>query len=161
MANVSELRLRKLYPRRSPKQKVQEGIFSYAIFTIIISWSPIIINYFISYMFKVPVKQLISYKSEICFMAIILASDNIKRLVDLMHYRFLKRTKWFFKLLLFFNIINIALPLLYLAISSYLQLAGTEVLDPAIRQYHFILITYILTALMGLGVQIGGKIWIN
>lgn len=38
-------------------------------------------------MFKVPVKQLISYKSEICFMAIILASDNIKRLVDLMHYR--------------------------------------------------------------------------
>ncbi len=156
MSNTENLQIQKLSPRRSPKYKVRDGISSYLIFTIILSWSPIIVNYFVSYMFDVDAKKLILYTSEISFMTIILVSDNIKHLSGC---HIFKRKIWFHKSLLFINAINIAFSLLFLGILNYQELLSAGGLEIIPKQFYFVLITYLLAALMGLGVQIGEKIY--
>ncbi len=137
----------------SPKYRIKNKIYKYFIFTIMMSWSPVIVNYFISCFFNVAYKKFFLYKSEICFMTIVLVSNNIK---DLTESRVLKRGKMLFNILLTLNILNIVFSILFFAVSSFLELTGLDYSEPEVKQFWFAFITYILAAIMGLAVQIGG-----
>lgn len=140
---------------RAPKERVIHKIFMYFIFNIAMSWSQIVVNCFISFIFDLSYKNFILYKAEICFMTIVLVANNIK---DLIESRILKKGKLLFDTLLTLNILNAGFSLLFSAGSSFVELSGLGKSQPELRQFRFVLITYILAVFMGLAVQIGGGI---
>lgn len=119
------------------------------------SWSQIVVNYFMSYFFGLEYKNFVLYKAEICFMTIVLVANNIK---DLIESRILKRGKLLFDMLLTLNILNAVFSLLFSAGSSFLELSSSRLTQLDSRQFWFVMSTYILAVFMGLAVQIGGGI---
>lgn len=135
--------------------EIKNRIFKYFVFTIAISWSPIIATYFIIFISNLQEVKFILYKSEICFMTIVLAANNLK---DLSESHVLKNGKMLYNILYTLNILNIFFSILFFASSSSLRLSGTNNVEPESRQFWFVILTYILAAVMGLSVQIGGGI---
>ena len=85
-------------------------------------------------------------------MTIILASTNIKDLVE---------SNISYQSLIFFthiilNIINIALSLLFIGISSYISISGIIFTGSIEKQFNFVRNMYILAVFLGSWVQIGG-----
>lgn len=138
-----------------PKDKVIDKVYKYFIFTISISWLPIISNYFYSIFFGVGGKKLILYKSEICIMTIILVANNI---IDLSESSVLRRGGLFRKILYTLNAINIFFSTLFFAGSNVIELLSINHLEPEIKQFWFVLGTYIAAAFMGLSVQIAAGV---
>ncbi len=145
----------KIVKYRPPKERVIHKIFMYFLFTIAMSWSQIVVNYFMSYFFGLEYKNFVLYKAEICFMTIVLVANNIK---DLIESRILKRGKLLFDMLLTLNILNAVFSLLFSAGSSFLELSSSRITQLESRQFWFVMSTYILAVFMGLAVQIGGGI---
>lgn len=145
----------KIVKYRPPKERVIHKIFMYFLFTIAMSWSQIVVNYFMSYFFGLEYKNFVLYKAEICFMTIVLVANNIK---DLIESRILKRGKLLFDMLLTLNILNAVFSLLFSAGSSFLELSSSRLTQLDSRQFWFVMSTYILAVFMGLAVQIGGGI---
>lgn len=131
---------------------VKNKVFKYFIFTIAMSWSPIMANSFISFIFDLEYKQWSLYKSEICVMTIVLAANNIK---DLTESHVLKRGQLLCNILYTLNIINIVFSVLFFSGSNFVELSGIKYSAPESRQMLFTLGTYILATVLGLGVQIG------
>ncbi len=69
MSKVVKYRLPK--GSKAPKERIIHKVFMYFIFTIAMSWSQIIVNGFISFIFNLTYKSFILYKAEICFMTIV------------------------------------------------------------------------------------------
>jgi hypothetical protein len=153
MSKVVKYRLPK--GSKAPKERIIHKVFMYFIFTIAMSWSQIIVNGFISFIFNLTYKSFILYKAEICFMTIVLVANNIK---DLIESHVLKKGKLLFDILLTLNILNATFSLLFSAGSSFLELSGLGKGQPELRQFVFVMMTYILAVFMGLAVQIGGGI---
>ena len=129
-------------------------LVKYFVFTILMSWSPMGINLLICYLFNLEYKPLYLYTSEICFMNIILASTNIK---DLLESK-IPRDKILFITHMGCNIVNIVLSLIFIGISSYIELSKTDINVPIMKQYHFIIAMYFMAAFLGSWVQIGGLV---
>ncbi len=129
-------------------------LIKYFVFTILMSWSPMGINALICYLFNIEFRPLYLYTPEICFMNIILASTNIKDLLE----SNIPRDTLIFILHIAFNIINIVLSLIFIGISSYIELSQINTQIPKMKQYHFILAMYFMAAFLGSWVQIGGLI---
>ena len=89
---------------KAPKERIIHKVFMYFIFTIAMSWSQIIVNGFISFIFNLTYKSFILYKAEICFMTIVLVANNIK---DLIESHVLKKGKLLFDILLTFSWIKL------------------------------------------------------
>ena len=141
-----------LHKPRIPIQIIVKKLITYFVFTIFIAWSPMIVHYFVSYYFGLNFRTFDSYTSDICFMTIILASTNIKDLVE---------SNISYQSLIFFthiilNIINIALSLLFIGISSYISISGIIFTGSIEKQFNFVRNMYILAVFLGSWVQIGG-----
>ena len=136
--------------------KVKDKIFKYIIFTIAIVWSPIVANYFLSFIFKLKYQSFLIYTSEICFMTIVLAANNLK---DLSEGCVLKRGKILYNFLYALNIVNIIFSILFFAGFNSLDLSGAvNVSKTEWRQFWYAIGSYIVAATMGLSVQIGSGI---
>lgn len=57
------------------------------------AWFQIVANFFMCFIFDLSYKNIILYKAEICFIAIILVANSIK---DLMESRIMKKGKILF-----------------------------------------------------------------
>lgn len=132
------------------RNKVIHKFFMYLIFTVAMSWSPIIVNFFISFFFTAPYKTFFDYRLEICFMCIVLEANNIK---DLYECHFFKKKKLFFDFLASFNILNFAISLLYFSVSSFLELSEKDYIQPESKQFFLVMITYFMAFLMGIIVR--------
>lgn len=135
-----------------PSKSVSLKLIKYFVFTILMSWSPMGINLLICYLFDLEFKKFYLYTPEICFMNIILASNNIKDLLE----SSIPRDRIIFISHMICNIINIVLSLIFIGISSYIELSKTNTNVPIIKQYHFIMAMYFMAAFLGSWVQIGG-----
>lgn len=138
-----------------PKGSVLHKVYMYFIFTIAMSWSQIISNYFLSSMFNLQHKKIILYTTEICFMTIVLVANNIK---DLIEAHILKRSKILYDILITLNVLNIIFSVLFSAGASFVELSNNKRTQPELKQFCFVIITYVIAVLMGLAVQIGGGI---
>lgn len=140
------------------KQKIIIKLIKYFIFTIFMAWSPIIVNCFVCYIFELKFKEAALYTPEICFMTIILASTNLK---DLLESR-ITTDSLIFVFHIILNVLNIALSLIFIGISAYIELSGTGSGGSLEKQFIFVIAMYILAVLMGSSIQIGGAIkWIK
>lgn len=135
-----------------PKRRVKNKVFKYGAFTIAMSWIPIAANIFLSFIFGLKYKEWSLYMSEICVMTIILAANNIK---DLTESQVLKKGQLLCNFLYTLNIVNIILSVLFFSGSTFAELSHTDYSAPKTRQMMFTVVTYILAATLGLGVQIG------
>lgn len=142
----------------SLKQKIIIKLIKYFIFTIFMAWSPIVANLFICYIFELQFKGLAFYTPEICFMTIILASTNLKDLLE----SHVTTDSLLFVSHIILNIVNIALSLIFIGISAYIELSEINNSGSIEKQYNFVIMMYILAALLGSSIQIGGAMkWIN
>lgn len=139
----------------NPKNKVIDKVYKYFVFTIAISWLPIIANCFFSFILGLEYKDFILYKSEICIMTIVLVANNIK---DLTESRILKRGGILKNVFYTLNFINILLSVLFFAGSNIIELLHISYSAPEFRQFIFAIGTYVAAAFMGIVVQIGGGI---
>lgn len=140
-------------PKQEPsKIEIITKLIKYLIFTILISWSPMAVNMLICYLFDLPYKPFYLYTPEICFMTIILASTNLKDLSE----SSIPSDKLIFILHIIFNIINIVLSLIFIGISSYIELSQIDTKVPIVKQCRFIMAMYFLAVFLGGWVQIGG-----
>lgn len=137
---------------KTPSKNIAPKLIKYFVFTILMSWSPMGINFLICYLFNIEFKPFYLYTPEICFMNIILASTNIKDLLE----SNIPRDKAIFISHIICNIINIVLSLIFIGISSYIELSEINTEVPIIKQYHFIMAMYFMAAFLGSWVQIGG-----
>lgn len=131
-------------------------ICKYIIFTLAISWFSIFGIYFICHMFGLDFKGIFAYISEICFMTIVLCANNLR---DLSESKVLKKGKIFYNILLASNFINMIFCILFFA--SYNSFELTDVINffkPELRQFRYVLGSYVVAAFMGLIVQIAGGI---
>lgn len=135
-----------------PSKDIVPKLIKYFVFTILMSWSPMGINVLICYLFDIEMKPLYLYTPEICFMNIILASTNIKDLLE----SNIPRYKLIFISHIICNIINIVLSLIFIGISSYIELSQINTEIPIIKQSQFIMAMYFMAAFLGSWVQIGG-----
>lgn len=138
-----------------PKHRMHNKVYKYCAFTIVISWMPIVANIFLSFIFGLKYKEWSLYMSEICVMTIILAANNLK---DLTESQVLKKGQSLCNYLYSFNILNILFSILFFSGSTFAELSGTDYSAPKSRQMLFTVVTYILAAIFGLGVQIGEAI---
>lgn len=147
--------MKSIYRANTPSQKILVKIIKYLFFTIIMAWTPIVINYFVSFFFDLEIKEIYLYTSDICYMTIILASTNIK---DLLESNILKTNYLLFILHIILNILNIVLSLLFIGILSYIVLSKAQTNTSNSKQFTFIVIMYVLAVILGMIVQIGGVI---
>lgn len=136
--------------------KVINKICKYFVFTIAISWSSIFAIYFICLMFGLEYKSIFAYISEVCFMTISLSANNLR---DLSESKVLKRGQKFYNLLLASNVLNMILCILFFA--SYNSFELTDIINslkPELKQFWYVLGSYLVAAFMGLIVQIAGGI---
>lgn len=131
---------------------VIDKIWKYFAFTIAISWSSIFAIYFICHMFGLDYKGIFTYISEICFMTIILCANNLRELSE---SKVFKRGQTLYNLLHTSNVINMILCILFFTSYNSFELADiTNFFKPELRQFIYVLGSYVVAALMGLSVQI-------
>lgn len=92
-----------------PDKKIKFKLVKYFFFTIIMSWSSIAIHYFVSICFQVEAEEFYLNTPDISFMTIILASTNLK---DLLESR-ISRESILFMVHIILNILNIVISLIY------------------------------------------------
>ena len=66
----------------SPNERIRKKLLKYLFYTILLSWLPIVINYYICCLFALKPKDFYLYTPDICLMTVILASTNIKDLLE-------------------------------------------------------------------------------
>ena len=143
------------HKKKNPKIKIIGKLIKYFIFTICMSWSPMVVNHFVSFLFDLPFKTFSLYTPEICFMTIILASTNLKDLSE----SNISSESIIFICHIILNILNIVLSLLFIGISSYIELSsGITPGSSIIKQFYFVITMYFLAVILGSCVQIGGVI---
>lgn len=152
------MKMESAHKLKSFKAKIIVKLVRYFIFTILMAWSPIIVNCFICFVFNIEFIKTAQFIPEICFMTIILASTNLK---DLLESRITIDSLIFvFNIIL--NILNIVLSLLFIGISTYIELSKLNLNDSIEKQYYFVITMYILAVLMGSSIQITGAMkWIK
>lgn len=128
-------------------------IIKYLAFTILMSWSPILVNCFVCSFFDLPIHNIDLYASDICFMVFILALTNLK---DLLESNIIKTSNLFI-IHIILNIMNIILSLLLIGILTFIEFSNISV-EIQIRQHFvFIIAMYIMVAFLGMSVQLRGK----
>ena len=137
--------------KQAPPQKVGTKLIKYIIFTIAISWTPIVFNQIIAHFFNLEPKKLSLYFSEILFMTIILSSTNMK---DISESK-IDNDSMIFLIHIFINISNIVVCSILISIPSFAELSK-EPIDNQIIINHFgyIIGMYVLAVFLGGGVQI-------
>ena len=81
------------------------------------SWSPMFVNWFVCTLFKLEFIQFYFYTADICFMTIILASTNLKDLLE----STISRESILFATHIILNIVNIVCSLIFIAITPILN----------------------------------------
>ncbi len=145
----------KISKKRLPFQRIITKLVKYALFTIGISWSPILLNLVIAKFFKLNYKDIYLYFSEILFMTIILSSTNIK---DISESK-IDKDSFLFLIHIIVNVINIIICIILISISSFTELSNTS-FDSSVMKENFIyiMIMYFLAVFLGIGVQAGCEI---
>ncbi len=141
--------------KQSPFQRITTKLVKYALFTIGISWTPILFNLVIAKFFKLNYKELYLYFSEILFMTIILSSTNIK---DISESK-IDKDSFLFLIHIIVNVINIIICIILISISSFAELSNAT-FDISIIEENFIyiMIMYLLAVFLGIAVQAGCEI---
>ena len=135
----------------SPKEELIKKLIKYFSFTIFFAWTPMLINIFVSFSFDITAKTYYMYTSDICIMTIILASTNIKDLAE----SSVPNNSVLFLAHIILNSFNIGLSLIFVAISTYLDLAKIQPLNSVPKQFVLIFSMYIIAVFSGSCVQIG------
>lgn len=141
--------------KQTPFQSITIKLLKYALFTIGISWSPMLLNLVIAKFFRLSHKELYLYFSEILFMTIILSSTNIK---DISESK-IDKESFLFLVHIIVNVINIMICIIIISISSFAELSNTS-FDNSIMKENFVYIMtmYFLAVFLGVGVQAGCEI---
>ncbi len=141
--------------QQSPFQRIITKLVKYILFTIGVSWSPVLFNLVIAKFFKLHYKELYLYFSEILFMTIILSSTNIK---DISESK-IDKDSFIFLIHIIVNVINIIICIILISISSFAELSNTTFDDSVMKEnFIYIMIMYILAVFLGICVQTGGEI---
>lgn len=140
---------------QSPKDSIIIKIFKYLFFNFILTTSPILINIFVSITNQIPYRDAISYCPDICFMTIVTASNSIK---ESFMSKTIRKKNYIIGGLLIFNVAFIVFSMIiYGNIVKDLMSPDIEakITNP---QFVFSLAFYILSVILGLGIQVGGGI---
>lgn len=138
----------------SPREEIIKKLIKYFSFTIFFAWTPMLINIFVSFCFDITAKKYYMYTSDICIMTIILPSTNIKDLAE----STVPNSSVLFLAHIILNSFNIGLSLIFVAISTYLDLAKIQPINSVPKQFILIFFMYIIAVLSGSCVQIGDVI---
>lgn len=141
--------------KQTPLQSVTIKLLKYALFTIGISWSPMLLNLVIAKFYRLSYKELYLYFSEILFMTIILSSTNIK---DISESK-IDKESFLFLIHIIVNVVNIIICIIIISISSFAELSKTSFDDSIMKEnFMYIMTMYFLAVFLGVGVQAGCEI---
>lgn len=141
--------------KHPPKYNIGIKIVKYLFFNFILTISPVLINLFISYTNQIPYKDTISYCPDICFMTIVTSSSSIK---DVFVSKVISNNKVILSGLVIFNVIFMILSMIIYGNIAKDTLSPNIKVNITFQQFLMSLIFYILSVVLGLGIQIGGGI---
>lgn len=141
--------------RRSPKTNILERIAQYLFFNFLLTISPILINIFISFTNHIPYKAAILYCPDICFMTIITGSSSIK---DSFMSKTIRRKIFISGGVIILNILFMILSMIIYGNITKDIMSSNVINSITIEQFETSVVCYILSVILGLGVQIGGGI---
>lgn len=138
-----------------PKENIFKRIVKYLFFNFILTVSPVLINLFISFTNQIPYKDTISYCPDICFMTIVTASSSIK---DSFMSKTISKNNFILGGLIVFNVLFMILSMIIYGNIAKDTMSPNIDVNITIQQFIVSLICYIFSAILGLGIQIGGGI---